>query len=339
LENDTALPMPDGWPPLAFQLRYHGLPPEAAKDLRELSALFGDKDVLLDAQMLLADRTADIEARREALSLLKRADDLDARPVYLVLLNDPDFRRVAVQRLARFGHPSAAEAMLQDYESLNDADRASSLALLTGRPTYAILLLDAIEAGTFPRDQLNALHLRQLRNLNNADVDARTARIWMSGDSAPPDAASTIARLRKTYEEAPLWAFDSTNGQRHYEQLCASCHVMNGAGGRLGPDLTTAWRNGLDYFLENVVDPNGVVGTDFQLNLVTTRDGAVISGMIERETDTALVVRTMTETVSVPLADVSSLQVLPQSLMPPGLLEPLTDEQYVELMKYLLQRK
>jgi hypothetical protein len=61
--------------------------------------------------------------------------------------------------------------------------------------------------------------------------------------------------------------------------------------------------------------------------------------MIERETDTALVVRTMTETISVPLPDVASRQVLPQSLMPPGLFEPMSDEQFVELMKFLLQRK
>jgi putative heme-binding domain-containing protein len=331
--------MPDGWAALTDRLSADGLSPDAAIAMRELSALFGDEAVLAAAITVLADRTADTDERRDALQLLKRADDQAARPVYLALLDDPDFRREAVQRLARFGDPAAAEAMLQDFESLNDADRASSLATLTGRPAYAILLLDAIEAGTFPRDQLNALHLRQLRNLNNADVDARTERIWVAGESAPPDAASTIARLRKTYEEAPLWAFDSTNGQRHYEQLCASCHVMNGDGGRLGPDLTTAWRNGLDYFLENVVDPNGVVGTDFQLNLVTTRDGAVISGMIERETDTALVVRTMTETISVPLPDVASRQVLPQSLMPPGLFEPMSDEQFVELMKFLLQRK
>ena len=130
-----------------------------------------------------------------------------------------------------------------------------------------------------------------------------------------------------------------SNGQATFQQLCASCHLVNGEGGHLGPDLTSAWRNGVDYFLESVVDPNGVVGADFQLNLITKKDGAVISGMIERETATTLVVRTVTETINVPLTEIASRQVLPQSLMPAGLFESLPDEHYIELMKYLLSRK
>ena len=38
------------------------------------------------------------------------------------------------------------------------------------------------------------------------------------------------------------------------------------------------------------VDPNAVVGADYQLNLITKRDGTVISGMLDKETATALVV-------------------------------------------------
>jgi putative membrane-bound dehydrogenase-like protein len=339
LASDTALPMPTGWPALAQRIASPEATPEVRQAARELSALFGDDAVLAQARALLADRSAPLDSRRDAFRLLQRADDRSARAVYLALLEDPAFRREAVIRLARFGDPAAAAAMLQDFEKLNDADRAASLALLTGRPAYALTLLDAIEGGTFPRNHLTALHLRQLRDLHNAEVDARTDRIWIKSNSAPPDAAVTIAQLRKVYEGAPTWAFDAAKGQQHFQQLCASCHLMNGEGGLLGPDLTTAWRNGLDYFLENVVDPNGVVGTDFQLNLVTRKDGSVLSGMIERETDTAIIVRTATETVSVPRTEVASRQVLPQSLMPPGLFESLSEEQYIELMKFLLSRK
>src|SRR6185503_11889647 len=132
------------------------------------------------------------------------------------------------------------------------------------------------------------------------------------------DAKATIERLRKTYRDSPLWAYDAKAGRAVFERVCSSCHAMDNTAvaGKLGPNLNGTWRNGLDYFLENIIDPNAVVGSDFQLNLVTKRDGGVVSGMIEKETESALVVRTVTETVSVPKTDIKSREVTPQSLMP-----------------------
>ena len=46
---------------------------------------------------------------------------------------------------------------------------------------------------------------------------------------------------------------------------------MGGVGGKLGPDLAGSWRNGLDYFLENIIDPNAVVGDNFQLHVLTKK--------------------------------------------------------------------
>ena len=126
-------------------------------------------------------------------------------------------------------------------------------------------------------------------------------------------------------------------GRAVFERACASCHATDATAtaGKLGPNLNGTWRNGLEYFLENIIDPNAVVGTDFQLNLVTKRDGSVIAGMIEKESDTALLVRTMTETVNVPKADIKTREVTTQSLMPAGLLEALQPREAVELLLFL----
>ena len=61
----------------------------------------------------------------------------------------------------------------------------------------------------------------------------------------------------------------------------------------------------------------------------------LVSGMIEKESDTALLVRTMTETVNVPKADIKSREVTTQSLMPAGLLEALPPREAVELLLFL----
>jgi putative heme-binding domain-containing protein len=148
-----------------------------------------------------------------------------------------------------------------------------------------------------------------------------------------------MARFRQAYTTAPLWAFDAKSGGETFQQVCAVCHAMNGVGGKLGPDLAGSWRNGLDYFLENIIDPNAVVGENFQLNVVTRKSGAVLSGVIELETPTAITMRTITESVVIPRNEIQSRQKLPQSLMPPGLLEALPQRKAIELLKYLLTRR
>jgi hypothetical protein len=51
-----------------------------------------------------------------------------------------------------------------------------------------------------------------------------------------------VARMELGAEEA-LWS-PNTIGQR----------------GKLGPDLAGSWRNGVDYFLENIIDPTRLSG-------------------------------------------------------------------------------
>jgi putative heme-binding domain-containing protein len=181
------------------------------------------------------------------------------------------------------------------------------------------------------------LHARQIRNLRNANVTQALDRVWGRAADTSKDARAIMGRLRDEFRNAPLWSYDAKAGRQHFERLCAACHAMDAtvAAGKLGPNLNGTWRNGLEYFLENIVDPNAVVGSDYQLNLVTKRDGSVISGMIEKESDTAVLVRTMTETVNVPKTDIKSREVSPQSLMPAGLLEALQPREAVELLLFL----
>lgn len=104
--------------------------------------------------------------------------------------------------------------------------------------------------------------------------------------------AATIARYGRLLAESP--ASDSPTGKDVFQRLCVACHAKDGEGGKLGPDLTGSASNGARYFIENIVDPNAVVGENFSLNVIVKKDGAVISGMVESQTEQALTVRTMT---------------------------------------------
>ena len=72
---------------------------------------------------------------------------------------------------------------------------------------------------------------------------------------------------------------------------------MAGQGGGVGPDLAGAGRNGIPYFLENIIDPSAVMAKEYIPNVITLNSGRIITGLIKEQTKAALTVVTATETV------------------------------------------
>ena len=174
-----------------------------------------------------------------------------------------------------------------------------------------------------------------MRTLGDETVNDALEAVWGRVSETSATTRASIEKYAKIYREAPLWAHAKKDGQVVYDKLCATCHVMNGKGINLGPELTGSWKNGVEYFLENVIDPNAVIGESFQLNIVTRKDGTVVSGMPAGETADALTIRTIVDSVTIPIADIQSRQVLEQSMMPPGLLDTIPQKEAIDLLKFL----
>ncbi|MFC5456034.1 PVC-type heme-binding CxxCH protein [Prosthecobacter fluviatilis] len=331
MKDEAKATMPQSWPQL--QAKFPGTTSD------QLSALFGDKAVFAKMRSILADATQPLPQRRSAFDLLKRVSDPEATPIFAKLLDHPDFTSAVIPLLSRSSDPATATALLTRFATLNDTDRAAALGTLTSRSELALPLLTAVKAGTFDKKNLSSLQIRQMRNLNHAEVNTLLDATWGKVNDSSEAAKASIAKFKKAYQSAPLWAFNAKSGEETFKQVCAVCHAMGGVGGKLGPDLAGSWRNGLDYFLENIVDPNAVVGDNFQLHVLTKKDGSVISGVIEQETDTAITARTVTESVIISKADLKDRQKMPVSLMPPALLESMPERKALELLKYLLSKR
>src|SRR5262249_48199078 len=126
-----------------------------------------------------------------------------------------------------------------------------------------------------------------------------------------------------------------THGRLLCARACAACHVLFGEGGKVGPELTGSQRANLDYVLENLLDPSAVVARDYQVTLLQTKDGRVITGIIKQETPQVLTVQTHNEVLRVPQNEVEARARSPLSMMPEGLLDKLKDEEVRDLVAYL----
>jgi putative heme-binding domain-containing protein len=91
----------------------------------------------------------------------------------------------------------------------------------------------------------------------------------------------------------------------------------------------------LNYILENLCAPNAVVGKDYQMTLLQLDDGRVLSGLITKETDSAVTLKTINDLVVVAKEEIAERKLSELSLMPNGLLDPLSPEEVRDLVGYL----
>ncbi|HZK82857.1 MAG TPA: hypothetical protein VFC46_17370, partial [Humisphaera sp.] len=72
--------------------------------------------------------------------------------------------------------------------------------------------------------------------------------------------------------------------------------------------------------------------------IITKRDGTVITGIMEQESQTAVTIRTVTELLVVPKSEIKDRQKKAESMMPAGILEALPERNVIELLKFLTSK-
>jgi putative heme-binding domain-containing protein len=122
---------------------------------------------------------------------------------------------------------------------------------------------------------------------------------------------------------------------------CSTCHTIQSQGGRVGPDLSkiASIRTGRDL-LESVVFPSASFARGYEPYLLRTKDGAILDGLIARETADAIYLFTAERTEKrVPRASIEVLQLGKTSIMPQGLDAQLSRDELRDLLAFLVSLK
>jgi putative heme-binding domain-containing protein len=334
LKGRAGIAMPANWPAAAEKLGKSSSA-EVRAMAQSLSSFFGDPATMEKLKKVVKDRSAAADARRKALGDLIEAKQKDLAPLLQELIADADLRGQALRGLGGYDDPKTPAAIFAQYKNFSATDKLDALNTLASRDAYALELLKKLEGKTIPAKDVSPATVRQLSELKDAAIDKWIASSWGSVKSTPEDKLAEMAKIRDMVKSAKPEQISASRGRLVYTKTCAQCHTLFGEGGKVGPDLTGSGRSDLEYILTNVVDPNAVVGKDYQVWLIRLKDKRLISGIISREDDNGITVLTETETMVLPKPKIERMKQADVSMMPEGLLSGLEKQDLLDLISYL----
>lgn len=123
---------------------------------------------------------------------------------------------------------------------------------------------------------------------------------------------------------------------RRQDLGCFRCHSIGGAGGQTGPDLVSIGASAqIDYIVDSMLNPNKQIKEGYHSLIVVNDQGKVFAGIKVTQTDRDLVLRNADgEEIQIPL-DTIDEQANGGSLMPAGLIDPLTRNELLDLVRFL----
>lgn len=135
---------------------------------------------------------------------------------------------------------------------------------------------------------------------------------------------------------------DPVNGERVYrraEVACLSCHAINGAGPKLGPDLAAVGAAATtEYIVESILEPNKAIAEHYENQSVVTVDNTFHMGVVIFKSDAEIVLRDMTQggkEIRIPKDHVKRTNPMP-SLMPGSLSNQLKNrEEFLDLAHFV----
>jgi putative heme-binding domain-containing protein len=279
--------------------------------------------------------------RKAAIDSIARYDDEESK-TELQKLSGPKetiaVRRLAVPALASIDAQSAAPIAAELLASgAIDADPGSVLGAFVKRSGGGAALATALSPLKISADTAR-LSLRYIQSLGGEETPLNDLLRKAAGLTSGPTKL-TPEQMKDTIAEV-IAKGNVENGEKVFRRRdtgCYQCHAIGGAGGSLAPDLRAIGASSpADYVIDSVLDPNKAIKDGYQGYTIATRDGDVFSGIKVRQDAKEVVLRDATHDMTIPLASIK-LQKDAGSLMPTGLADTLTHQEFLDLIRFLTE--
>jgi putative heme-binding domain-containing protein len=122
---------------------------------------------------------------------------------------------------------------------------------------------------------------------------------------------------------------------------CLKCHRLGEQGERIGPELTgVGGRFSRIYIVESILEPSRTIAPSFATLMLVLKNGKTLAGVKVVETETTLTLAdNQGQKHSVAKIDIEQQQPSPVSSMPEGLEMRFTQDEFIDLIAFLMSRK
>lgn len=280
----------------------------------------------------VSDETSDPARRIEAIELARRglAPAAFAKlPDIVADTQSEPVRFAALHTLVAQADPAPLTAFFSKWDALPVAARRAIVqASVTAKPA-ANALLDAVESRQITPLEVDASARETLAKYPDETIKARAAQLL---EATSTDRAAVLT----AYATSLTLPGDSARGADLFAQNCMPCHVHQGKGNRVGPDLSGIASRAREQLLSDILNPSAEVAPDFVAYTATTTGLDIITGVLAGETTNTITLRQAQGIEqSIPRGDLAEFRASRLSLMPEGFESTLNPQAIADLLAFL----
>lgn len=237
----------------------------------------------------------------------------------------------AITTLAQQRPKDFASHLLGHWSDLTPAARTAALTSLLDRAEHTTILLDQIGQPSRPTAQ--DLSAAQVQNLiQNKDIKIVALARKKLAAVIPPSREEVAAQFAPAIELKG----DAAAGRNHFIGRCMACHIAEGMGIAVGPDMVTVKTRGRDGILSAILDPHKEVAPQYIAYTFTKKDGSIVPGIVSQDDANGVTIKMMGGAeVSIPRNDIKGSSSNGQSLMPEGLENGMTPQDMADLLAFI----
>ena len=240
--------------------------------------------------------------------------------------------------ISHVGDKKLIPLIIPQLSKKSDGNRIGKAAViaLANTQSGAEILLKLAEADELPvslaftaGEALRNVRWKELRERARSILPAPPAR-----DSILLPPISKLVQRKGNIQNGELVFFKT-------ETVCATCHRINGRGTDFGPDLSEIGAKlAPEALYESILDPNAGVSFGYEAVLVELKSGDEAYGIIISETKDELTLKAVGGIVSsYSKSTIVNREMQQTSIMPIGLQQTMTMDEFVDLIEYLVSLK
>jgi len=310
--------------------------------LKACAAMVGAyKIVDLENQLIELSQSADVGVALEAIKSLALTYSPKAKKHLESIVTSDATLRMREQALMECINkdPQAAATFTLGYlVKLPPENDGSVIFQSFIRKTHGASELETVLAHQTLPEHVALAGLRQV-NISGLTLPTLAQAITKAGNLKPMKQSLSEDEMKAMVAEVQRIGNPQIGESLYRRQslACMNCHAIGGVGAQIGPDLISIGASApIDYLIESILQPSVKIKEGYHMTMLSAHDGTMLSGSEVSSNDQSITVRDVSGSlITWPMSKVKSKQVVPMSMMPPGLSASLTKDEFIHLIAFL----